>query len=399
MRLQAGDAGVDWLAGKSAYMSNTTALDTGVWFLTRFSADGRPEGMVPIHCTPFRVGRNPGEQLHLPAPCVSKQHAELLLVEDTLVVRDAGSTNGTFVNGSRITGPTRLMTDDLLQFASSVFRVGQKAPALTSNPNGRTLAEIPAAWAMELLLFDRLLNERAVTNVAQPIIDLRNHRTHGYELLGRGQVEGLESPQDMFNVATKVDMLPELSTLLRNEAGKAFSVMPVELWYFVNTHPAEVVTSELVASIKELAGIVCGRPVVLEIHECAVTNLAAIHELRAVLKDHGMRLAYDDFGAGQARLLELAEASPDYVKFDMQLIRGIDQSSGKRGQMLGALVNMVHELGILALAEGVETRGEAAACRQLGFDFGQGYYYGRPSAIPTTVPVPTGVSALLSTLE
>src|SRR5690606_27295467 len=131
------------------------------------------------------------------------------------------------------------------------------------------------------------------------------------------------SPKDMFSVATKVDMLAELSTMLRQEAGKAFSGMPVHQWYFVNTHPVEVVTPDLVESIKELATIVCGRPVVIEIHEGAVTNLAAIRELRAVLKDNGMRLAYDDFGAGQARLLELAEASPDYVKFDMQLIRGI----------------------------------------------------------------------------
>jgi EAL domain-containing protein (putative c-di-GMP-specific phosphodiesterase class I) len=172
--------------------------------------------------------------------------------------------------------------------------------------------------------------------------------------------------------------------------------MPVDHWYFVNTHPVEVVTPELVTSIKELAEIVCGRPVVIEIHEGAVTNLAAIRELRAVLKDFGMRLAYDDFGAGQARLLELAEASPDYVKFDMQLIRGIDQSCGKRAQMLGALVNMVHELGILALAEGVETAAEARICRDLGFDFGQGYFYGRPSALPTTIASAGDTSLMLT---
>ncbi|MDZ4779381.1 MAG: EAL domain-containing protein [Planctomycetia bacterium] len=378
-------------------MKNPTALENATWFLTRFGEDGRSQGEVPVHCTPFRVGRNVGLELQLPVSSISKEHAELSVIEDALMVRDLGSTNGTLVNGRRINGTIRLMRDDLLQFASSVFRVGQNHRVMAENPNGRTVAQLPAAWAMELLLFDRLLNERAVTSVAQPIIDLRSHRTHGYELLGRGQVEGLESPKDMFGVATKVDMLVELSTLLRNEAGRSFAVMPLDHWYFVNTHPVEVVTPELVESIKELAGIVCGRPVVIEIHEGAVTNLHSIRELRAVLKDYGMRLAYDDFGAGQARLLELAEASPDYVKFDMQLIRGIDQSCGKRAQMLGALVNMVHELGILALAEGVETDGEAKICAQLGFDYGQGYYYGRPAPLPVTAPSANDTSLLLAT--
>ncbi len=378
-------------------MKNPPALENATWFLIRFGEDGRPQGEVPVHCTPFRVGRNAGLELHLPISSISKQHAELSIIEDALMVRDLGSTNGTLVNGRRINGTIRLMRDDLLQFASSVFRVGQNQRILAENPNGRTVAQLPAAWAMELLLFDRLLNERAVTSVAQPIIDLRSHRTHGYELLGRGQVEGLESPKDMFGVATKVDMLAELSVMLRNEAGRSFAVMPLDHWYFVNTHPVEVVTAELVESIKDLAGIVCGRPVVIEIHESAVTNLHSIRELRAVLKDYGMRLAYDDFGAGQARLLELAEASPDYVKFDMQLIRGIDQSCGKRAQMLGALVNMVHELGILALAEGVETEGEAKICAQLGFDYGQGYYYGRPAPLPVTAPSANDTALLLAT--
>jgi EAL domain-containing protein (putative c-di-GMP-specific phosphodiesterase class I) len=376
-------------------MNQSTATATSVWFLTRFSEDGRPEGTVPVQSAPFRVGRNPGLELQLQHAAISKLHAELTFVDGALFVNDLGSTNGTFVNGMRINAPASLRPEDLLQFASCVFRVGQSAPVPSENPNGRTVAQLPAAWAMQLLLFDRLLNERAVTNVAQPIIDLRRDRTHGYELLGRGQVEGLESPKDMFGVATKVDMLAELSMMLRNEAGKAFSVMPVDHWYFVNTHPVEVVTKELVASIEELSEIVCGRPVVIEIHEGAVTNLAAIRELRAMLKDHGMRLAYDDFGAGQARLLELAEASPDYVKFDMQLIRGIDQSCGKRAQMLGALVNMVHELGILALAEGVETAAEARICKELGFDFGQGYFYGRPAAMPTTIASADDTSLML----
>jgi EAL domain-containing protein (putative c-di-GMP-specific phosphodiesterase class I) len=98
-----------------------------------------------------------------------------------------------------------------------------------------------------------------------------------------------------------------------------------------------------------------------------------------------MELAFDDFGAGQARLIELTETLPDYVKFDVQLIRGIHAASAGRQKALATLVRLVHDLGIATLAEGVELAEERAACHQLGFDLAQGFYLGRPE--PLVQPV------------
>ena len=101
--------------------------------------------------------------------------------------------------------------------------------------------------------------------------------------------------------------------------------------------------------------------------------------LRELLNALDIGLAYDDFGAGQARLNELAEAPPDVIKFDMKLIRGIDQGPDRRRELLRSLVGMVRNFGVAALAEGVETEAEHEACRELGFSHGQGYLYGRPA--------------------
>ena len=68
------------------------------------------------------------------------------------------------------------------------------------------------------------------------------------------------------------------------------------------------------------------------------------------------------------------------MKFDMSLVRDIDSATPQRQQVVGSLVQMVHNLGITSLAEGVETDGEDETCRQMGFDLGQGYLYGRPAA-------------------
>ena len=81
--------------------------------------------------------------------------------------------------------------------------------------------------------------------------------------------------------------------------------------------------------------------------------------------------------AGQARLLELVEIPPDYLKFDMSLVRGIDRAPVTRVRMVRSLVTMVRSLDIACLAEGIETKAEYNTCKDLGFTHAQGYLLGR----------------------
>ena len=100
--------------------------------------------------------------------------------------------------------------------------------------------------------------------------------------------------------------------------------------------------------------------------------------LRRHLLDLDIQMAYDDFGAGRNRLVELIEVPPDYLKFDISLIHNLDQSQVRR-QLLASLLQLTRDLNILTVAEGIETAGEAETCKELGVDLGQGFYYGRPS--------------------
>ena len=115
----------------------------------------------------------------------------------------------------------------------------------------------------------------------------------------------------------------------------------------------------------------------LEIHEVAITEPRMIRRLRSRLSELSIGMAYDDFGTGQARLVDVVEVPPDYLKFDISLIRGIDRLVSKQ-RMIASLVGMVIELGITPAAEGIETEEEAEVCRELGFEYGQGYLLGRP---------------------
>jgi EAL domain-containing protein (putative c-di-GMP-specific phosphodiesterase class I) len=136
-----------------------------------------------------------------------------------------------------------------------------------------------------------------------------------------------------------------------------------------------------VESLEELRAFAPNVDLVLEIHETALAQADYIVWLRNRLMEINVGLAYDDFGAGQARLFELAEAPPHYLKFDRRFITGIDQAPNSRQRLVASLVAAARELLVRTIAEGVETPEEAAACTRAGFSHAQGFHFGRPAAV------------------
>jgi EAL domain-containing protein (putative c-di-GMP-specific phosphodiesterase class I) len=354
-------------------------LAQSIWFLVGQIDETGPSRCIPIHSTPFLVGRRPDLALHLPRPTASTVHAELRIDNGALILRDLKSTNGTYVNGYRIEGEVCLGEEDLVQFADIAFRIRRQVAGNT----GRTICEDVVDHALALVQFDKLMRERAVMPAFQPIVELDTLRAIGHEVLGRSNLVGLETPQAMFQAASRLDLEMELSRMLRWEGIRVGASVPALEHLFVNTHPHELGRPELLASLRTTRDANRTLALTLEIHEAAVTDLAMMRELRVELTKLNIGLAFDDFGAGQARLVELIEVKPDYLKFDMRLIRGIDQAAASRQQVLATLVKMSHNVGSKPLAEGVETAGEHETCREMGFELGQGFFYGKPA--PSTL--------------
>jgi EAL domain-containing protein (putative c-di-GMP-specific phosphodiesterase class I) len=342
------------------------------------SNDPRPQhaGVVPLEHFPARVGREPGSAVLISNLTVSTLHAEISRVGERLAVRDLCSRNGTFVNGNKIEGWQELSDGDLLQFGEVVYRLQSDR---VSDRGVTCVAEDSCDLALALAQFDKLLSEEAVTPYYQPIVACRAGGAIGYEALGRSRLFGLNLPAMMFRAAAHLNKEADLSRMLRRTALESNAAEQHEI--FVNTHPSELLDPKsLIRSLILLRQARPNQPLTVEIHEASVADMATMKLVRLVLDDLDMKLAYDDFGAGQARLVELVEARPDYLKFDMKLIRGIDQGPGARQTLLASLVKISRDLGITTLAEGVETSGEQATCQQMGFDLLQGYLFGRPAA-------------------
>jgi EAL domain-containing protein (putative c-di-GMP-specific phosphodiesterase class I) len=353
------------------------------WMLSGQLADDQPVRRFRVDASRFVIGRKPEASLSISSPTVSREHAELTAIEQGLLLRDLGSTNGTYVNGTRINQPCTVHHGDLIQFGQMVFRVVQQ----NTESGPLTIQDDSCDRALALIQFDQLMAQRAVSPHFQPIVSLSDDQVSGYEVLARSRFFGLKDPRSMFAAAKVLNMEGELSRILREEGVRSGQVLPVGQVLFVNTHPAEIDDLELLLfSLRELRELEPRRPLVLEIHEAAVTNCSEMNQLRSSLAEMKVGLAYDDFGAGQARLVELVEVRPDYLKFDMKLVQNIASASPERQRMLASLVKMVHELGIAPLAEGIEQACDHDVCRQMGFTFAQGFYYGYPSLPKTLVP-------------
>lgn len=352
------------------------------WALVRHTDNGRTEHITEILNGKLTVGRRPNNDLCLSHRTVSGDHAALSVEGSVLFLEDLNSTNGTFLNGRRVAGSTEIDTGDVIHFGQLVFtvqRTEQFNASLSSLPFGS--ATVVADTPKDALLyegFDRLLNTPDIDPYFQPIIRFDNSETIGYEVLVRSTIEGLEFPDRIFKIAAMRTAEVQLSEMCRTEGLLAGLQLDPHNRYFLNTHARELETPRLLQSLEELRNDFPNLEIVLEVHEAAITSVHYLSELTRVLKSLDIELAYDDFGAGQARLIELFEVPPKYLKFDLQLIRGLESASVLHRASVKALVNMVHDLDVIALAEGVETEIQAEICRDLGFDLAQGYLYGRP---------------------
>jgi EAL domain-containing protein (putative c-di-GMP-specific phosphodiesterase class I) len=117
------------------------------------------------------------------------------------------------------------------------------------------------------------------------------------------------------------------------------------------------------------------RDVVVEITErVAIVSGADFQEALRLFKQRGYRVAVDDMGAGYSSLQSLAAIEPDFLKFDVSLVRDIDRYSIKRS-LLESLRNLGEKIHARVIAEGVEREEERDTLLQLGVELAQGFLF------------------------
>jgi EAL domain-containing protein (putative c-di-GMP-specific phosphodiesterase class I) len=379
--LTAGDAAAETLLVKTAPQRVPPA------YLERYPEAGGPAERVPLWKVPFTIGRSDTADHTVYSSKVSKEHAAIDVAGEQYVVRDLDSTNGTFVNGQREV--QRVLQDgDILHLAHVEFCFRHAAAPVDDARAGREravertqllIADQPDSLIRGTELLREMIQAEAVEILYQPIVDLRTRSVVAYEALARGTHPELSSsPATLLRLAEQCGLVVELSRMFGRRAVSSCGRLAPGTKVFVNMHARELADPALLEALSTLASLASpDHPVVLEIAESSVTDVVAMAENKEAFGKLGLQFAYDDFGAGQARLIELTDIPPDYLKFDKAMIEGIE-AAAPRQEMVGALLRVVRRLGVRVIAEGVETELVAGICHRLGCDLGQGFLFGRP---------------------
>ncbi len=360
------------------------------WYLEGFFQGDSNKTQQPLADLPQILGRDDRLPFVITAPSVSRNHAKIEERDGQLWVEDLGSRNGTYVNRKPISHPVVIDHGDVLHFGTAELRLidalhTKTQPNLADTIDDETkfiaTASLSETFPSGIRELERLIAERAVAMVFQPIIVASDLRACGYEILGRGASNDLPtSPLELFRIAESVNLEVDLSDMMRNKGVETAIAHGLRGDLLVNTHPSEMQDPDtLLASLAHLRKRFPNTPITLEIHEQSVTgNSDLLRVVKQKLDTLCMKLAFDDFGVGQSRLMEMVEAKPNLIKYDRVLIEGIDRADESRMNLLRHLKELASELAIETLAECVSSAGEYKVCAQMGFDYYQGYYFAKP---------------------
>jgi EAL domain-containing protein (putative c-di-GMP-specific phosphodiesterase class I) len=243
------------------------------------------------------------------------------------------------------------------------------------------LARAQSGWFLDLL------RDKSFETHFQPIISVdRPDHVFAFEALLRGVTKsGIIAPDTLFDLARGLNLGRQLDDAARLCAIESAARHNMRSKIFLNISPSTLGDGRdtLISTLEAIDRFGLRREqIVFEIVESeCIEDLPQLKAALAGLRGAGFRIALDDLGAGYASLQLLGQLRPDYVKLDRELVEGVDSDPFK-ALIAQKLLETARALGVVTVAEGVESKAQWEWLRAHGGDFAQGYYFARPSSPP-----------------
>ena len=228
-------------------------------------------------------------------------------------------------------------------------------------------------------MIKELIAEQGITVVFQPLVEVSTGDIFAYETLVRCSAEEFRAPPVLIQAAIDAGMIGVLGRLIRELAVEGCP----DHTLFLNIDPNEFAEEYLVRPDDPSFSHEHG--VYLEITESVpLSHYEQCHDVLKEIRQRGLKLAVDDLGAGYSNLKYIADLSPEIVKLDRELIKGLVIGT-RLFRLVEAIVNMCIAMGAKVVAEGVETLEEYNAVSAAGAHYVQGYFFARPASPPPEV--------------
>jgi EAL domain-containing protein (putative c-di-GMP-specific phosphodiesterase class I)/GGDEF domain-containing protein len=233
-----------------------------------------------------------------------------------------------------------------------------------------------------------LIRNNRLYPVFQPIVSLRDGAIYSHEALIRGPLDTLfHTPDALLTAAADESLNFEFENCCVTVALERWGELRESGRLFVNIS-AEVLVQVLMhcgrdALIDLISGFgVLPRMLVLEITEYErVTDMDYLASVVCEIRSAGVSLALDDFGDGRSSLRLWSQIKPEFVKIDKYFTKDISQHADKL-KTIQALQQIAVIFNTSLVAEGIETEEDLRVLRDLGIEYGQGYFLGRPALLP-----------------
>jgi EAL domain-containing protein (putative c-di-GMP-specific phosphodiesterase class I) len=368
------------------------ATSTALPWLERYAPESSKPEVIEIGSVPFTIGRSEDCDYQIASSRVSRAHAEITKAAGAYLLRDLGSTNGTFVNGQKIDqvrlneGDLVVIADVELTYRVSGGQAGHKtATQIMSQSEAGDPDEGEENVSLDLIQAVRGLQEailcRGVQNCYQLMVDLTTGQPAGYESLHRDpSVTRLPRAAQRVLDATECRLTERIHQLHRLLAVEQAVRLSEGSLLFLPLTAAEVGADSLADSLIRLSRLAHGKQLVAQVPESAVVDIPYFRDFLTRLRQAQVGVAYDGFGGGQQQVGTQRELAPDYLKLAPALARGVDKSSPRQKQ-IREIVDAAAKTDTQVIATGVHTENEAQTCRELGCRLAQGEHYGRPQTI------------------
>jgi diguanylate cyclase (GGDEF)-like protein len=220
----------------------------------------------------------------------------------------------------------------------------------------------------------------------QPVWNLQSGRISGIESLARwtSPQHGEVSPASFVPFSEQSDLIAALTRWSINATLRQAANLPANagLSFAINFSPrvfSRPGTVEQLIGALDIWGV-APTAVIVEITETALVNdLESSMQVLRRLRDLGVRIAIDDFGAGYASIAYLRRFPATELKIDQSLVGAMRDDLHTR-KLVSAIINMAHHMDLTTVAEGIEDQLTQNLLTDMGCDFGQGYHLGRPES-------------------
>ncbi|HEY8882328.1 MAG TPA: PAS domain S-box protein [Dermatophilaceae bacterium] len=248
-------------------------------------------------------------------------------------------------------------------------------------------AQAVARLTLEDQLRDAIIRNEFVVYY-QPIVALADSQVVGHEALVRWAhpTRGLLSPGEFLDVAEDTGLITAIGAQVLDQACAMLAARPdLPGPISVNISAVQLSSADWLGAVTDAlaAHRVDPARLVVEVTETAALSMtdSALHVLES-LRGLGVGVHLDDFGTGYSSISVLRDLPVTGVKLDLSFVRDLTSGKSQANALAHGLSVLVNGMHLTGIAEGIETETQAHILRDQGWECGQGYYFGRPAALP-----------------